>query len=227
MTSQHGQDAYVLQLLGHKRFGYFLDSGASNGVRCSNTRLLEQSYGWTGICVEPDTSFFSELVRNRRCICVNCCLYDVDGTVDFVAAGTVGGIPQEFTPALLPYVRGALGLPDDARLPTEQAPCRLVGSLLEEYRAPRVIDYWSLDTEGSELRILRGFPFAEYAVRVLSVEHNWGPSREEILEFLRGQGYLRFAELACDDVYVHPVTLDRGSAWRSRARRRWAHPPVS
>src|SRR6266849_3906884 len=95
--SYQGQDLLVLELLGRMRSGYFLDSGASNGIRGSNTRLLESAFGWTGICVEPNEAMFRELVRNRRCICFDCCLYHRNGAVDFLeAAGVYGGIVQEY-----------------------------------------------------------------------------------------------------------------------------------
>jgi hypothetical protein len=41
-----------------------------------------------------------------------------------------------------------------------------------EFVTPPVIDYWSLNTEGSEFAILKSFPFDEYSFRVLTVEHN-------------------------------------------------------
>src|SRR5690349_12765331 len=99
MASQYGQDLLVLELLGGMRGGFFLDSGAADGVSSSNTLLLEQSYGWKGICVEPNSTLFTQLVRNRRCTCVNCCLYDREGTVEFLEAATMlGGILAEYHP---------------------------------------------------------------------------------------------------------------------------------
>ncbi len=220
MTSQHGQDAFVLRTLGRLRSGFFLDSGASDGIRCSNTRALEQHYGWSGICVEPDPVFFQKLTGSRDCTCVNCCLYDFDGTVPFVHAGTVGGVRDELELEMLPHVWGALGLPDGAPLPVEPASCRTAASLLNEFGAPRVIDYWSLDTEGSELTILRSFPFSDYLVRMLTVEHNWGADRAAIRELLVGQGFVWVAQLVCDDVYVHNSVACHRLARRSRALRR-------
>lgn len=220
MTSQHGQDAYVLRTLGRLRPGFFLDSGASDGIRCSNTRQLEQHYGWTGICVEPDPVFFQQLTRSRHCTCVNCCLYAFDGTVPFVRAGTISGVPDEFAPDMLPHVRGALGLPDGAPLPVEPASCRTAASLLKEFGAPRVIDYWSLDTEGSELTILRSFPFSDYLVRMLTVEHNWSADRAAIHDLLVRQGFVWTDQLVCDDVYLHQSVANHGFARRSRALRR-------
>ena len=49
MVSQFGQDHIVLQLLGGLRRGFFLNSGAADGVTASNTQLLEKDYGWMGI----------------------------------------------------------------------------------------------------------------------------------------------------------------------------------
>jgi hypothetical protein len=89
---------------------------------------------------------------------------------------------------------------------------------LEEYGAPRIIDYWSLDTEGSELKILKNFPFDEYAFRVLTVEHNWLPARDEIRVFLRDRGYRWIKEIGCDDGYIHDALSPR-PAWRSNV---WA-----
>lgn len=223
--SLFGQDQWVVRLLGGQRGGFFLDSGASNGVRGSNTYLLETRYGWNGICVEPNDEFFAELVSRRSCHCVNCCLYDVDGEVDFVDAGVLGGIAREYHPRLLALARQVYGVParPDGSPATVTRRARTIRSVLRELGAPPTIDYWSLDTEGSELTILKSFPFDEYGFRVLTVEHNNFPVRREIERFLRERGYRRVAALAVDDCYVRAdVAADlaaRAPAWRSPALR--------
>lgn len=223
--SAFGQDAWVIQMLGGQRGGFFLDSGASDGVRGSNTLLLETEYGWNGICVEPNPVFFAALVRQRRCQCVCCCLYDRDGEVPFVDAQVLGGIAQDYPPSLLRQARATYGVAVDAdgRPATVLRPARAIPALLRELAAPPVIDYWSLDTEGSELSILRAFPFDQYRVRLLTIEHNWLPVREEIHAFMRARGYRRVGELAVDDCYVEEATATSSaapSAWRSGAWRR-------
>jgi hypothetical protein len=219
MSSQYGQDLFVLEVLGGMHDGFFLDSGASDGVQASNTHLLETSYGWKGICVEPNEAFFSELVRNRRCCCLNCCLYDREGNVDFLEnANTLGGILDEYHPALLQYAKASFHLPQDAsgRPATVHKAARTVRSVLRACEAPPIIDYWSLDTEGSELAILKSFPFDEYSFRVLTVEHNWLPVREDIKAFLESRGYQRIKVLEIDDCYVKDGYSPR-PAWRSHA----------
>lgn len=187
------------------RGGFFLDSGAADGVQGSNTLLLEASFGWNGICVEPNATFFGALVKNRRCSCVNCCLYDRDGAVDFLeTANWLGGIVNEYHPAHLQHAKATFQVPEDASgrpLVVQKAACT-VRSVLHDCAAPPVIDYWSLDTEGSEFAILKSFPFDEYEVRVLTVEHNRFPVREQIRKFLEGRGYRLVRELATDDGYV-------------------------
>ena len=187
------------------RDGFFLDSGASDGVQESNTQLLEESFGWKGICIEPNATYFAALVKNRRCFCVNCCLYDREGTVDFLeTANCLGGIVSEYHPAHLQHAKATFRVPEDlsGRPLAVQKAARTVRSVLREYSAPPVIDYWSLDTEGSEFAILKSFPFDEYKVRVLTVEHNGFPVREQIRKFLEDRGYRRARTLPIDDGYV-------------------------
>jgi FkbM family methyltransferase len=212
MHSQYGQDLFVLEVLEGKREGFFLDSGAADGVSASNTLLLERAFGWQGICIEPNERFFASLVRNRRCRCLNCCLYDREGEIEFLEdANTLGGILEEYDPAHLRFATRTFGIPAgvDGKPATVRKPARLTRSVLRECGAPPVIDYWSLDTEGSELALLKSFPFDEYACRVITVEHNWLPSREQIRGFLESRGYRRAAVLEIDDCYVSIQSSNR------------------
>jgi hypothetical protein len=228
--SYQGQDLFVIDILGGLRRGYFLDSGASNGRTGSNTWLLESAYGWTGVCVEPNNDSFRQLQANRACICLNCCLYNQDGPVEFLeAAGVYGGILDEYDPGHLRFTRKMLAgrWMDNVPPPTVSKRAHTIRSVLRGAGAPRTIDYWSLDTEGSELALLRSFPFDEYRLRVLTVEHNNGAVRAEIQSFLEARGYLRVRNLGIDDGYASAGELiggimgdATGQAWRSAVWRR-------
>jgi hypothetical protein len=218
MPSQYGQDRFVLEVLDGLQGGFFLDSGAADGVRGSNTQLLEQSYGWNGICVEPNHTLFAQLVRHRRCRCVNCCLYDRDGDVPFLeSAWMLGGILETYHPAHLRFAMNTFGLLANGEgIPaTVSKPARTVRAILRECSAPPIIDYWSLDTEGSELAILKSFPFDEYAVRVLTVEHNRLPLRISIQHFLETLDYCLVRTIEIDDCYVRAGDM---KTVRARAR---------
>jgi hypothetical protein len=220
--SYQGQDVFVMEVLGGQIGGYFLDSGASNGRKGSNTWLLESQYGWRGVCVEPNAETFRELQVNRNCVCLDCCLYDRDGAVDFLeVAGVYGGIIDEYDSRHFAFTRRILGnrWPDGAIAPTVSKAARTIRSVLRSAGAPRTIDYWSLDTEGSELTLLKSFPYDEYRFRVVTVEHNNNPIRSQIRNFLESRGYVWARDLGIDDGYVlahDEVGADvAGRAWRS------------
>jgi len=72
--SQEGQDSIIKQYFQSKDIleGTFLDVGALDGIRFSNTYLLEKS-GWSGICVEMHPSYYDLLVESRpNSVCYNC-----------------------------------------------------------------------------------------------------------------------------------------------------------
>ena len=77
--SQYWQDLFVLGQLGMKRNGYFVDFGATDGVRLSNTYLLERAYGWTGIAAEPARCWHDRLRANRRCHIETKCVWKKSG----------------------------------------------------------------------------------------------------------------------------------------------------
>jgi hypothetical protein len=126
----------------------------------------------------------------------------------------LGGILHEYDPAHLEYAKATFDLHVDVtgKPATVKKVTRTLRSVLQECEAPSVIDYWSLDTEGSELTILKTFPFEEYILRVITIEHNWSPLRAPIREFLESRGYLMIKTLGCDDCYVR--AQDVSSSWK-------------
>lgn len=70
---QAGQDWYVwytLVLSGKKRIGTFLDIGACEPVRISNTYLLEQA-GWTGFLMDNDPGAIERLKEERKSVVIH------------------------------------------------------------------------------------------------------------------------------------------------------------
>ena len=64
--AQLHQDLWVLHETRHKRNGYFVEFGATDGVNLSNTCLLEREFGWRGILAEPNPAWHAALRQNRK-----------------------------------------------------------------------------------------------------------------------------------------------------------------
>lgn len=74
-----------------------------------------------------------------------------------------------------------------------------LAEVFDRYDAPKVIDYFSLDVEGSETRILRDFPFDRYCFLTLTVER----PTPELNEILFANGYHFVRNSLYDTFYVH------------------------
>lgn len=153
-----------------KRSGYFVEAGAANGKAASSCYLLETTLEWTGICIEPNDYFFKDLVQNRpNSQCENVCLSDTPGTVRFVQGEAgyelyLSGIKNN----LEQFKDGSNDFLKQGTEVTKQAVT--LASLLQKHQAPQVIDYGAFDIEGSELPVLRAFPFDRYRFLALSME---------------------------------------------------------
>ncbi len=199
--SQLHQDLFVLSVLDLKRNGFFVEFGATDGIGLSNTWLLEKEFGWSGILVEPARCFHQMLRQNRNCqIDTRVVFRNSKSRVEFVETpdAYLSGISQ-ISPTLKQRQKKSL------TKYSVQSVSLL--DLLLEHRAPRVVDYLSLDTEGSEFEILKDFDFSRFEFRVITCEHNFTPRREAVLDLLTEKGYERvFANISrWDDWYIKNI----------------------
>jgi len=183
--AQLQQDFFVLQEVGIKRDGFFVEVGASDGLRFSNTFLLEKDLGWKGILVEPAKVFHNRLKTNRTGSDIDFrCVWKFSGkTIDFIETTE----PELSTVAAFLELDGA-PRKEAARYPVETVS---LNDLLSQHSAPNQIDYISLDTEGSEYVILSSFDFDKYDVKIFTIEHNYTSNRERVYELMTSNGYER------------------------------------
>ena len=200
-TSQLGQDLWVLERTGHKRGGFFVEFGATDGVLLSNTYLLEQEFGWSGICAEPNPKLFEQLCANRRCKVSSACIGSRTGSrVDFILADAYGGIADFAAEDSHADKREAFRQLGAVTTMTTVS----LNDFLVEQGAPRHIDYLSIDTEGSEFDILDAFPFDAWTIDLITVEHNYSARRDSIRALLERHGF-RCEEHEWDDWYSRVI----------------------
>jgi FkbM family methyltransferase len=180
--------------------GFFVEFGASDGVALSNSHMLEKHFGWTGVLCEPSTAWHEALKQNRSCVIDTRCVYSVTGDKISFSENYLGELS-----AITAYAEpNGSGILKRTTSSYEVETISLL-DLLKEHNAPRVIDFLSIDTEGSEFEILRNFDFQSYRFGAICVEHNFADTREKIKKLLLANGYVQVhPDLSeFDDWYVH------------------------
>lgn len=199
---QCGQDVFLVEdVFGRQRDGVFVDVGAHDGIRFSNTYYLERHLGWQGLAIEPLPEVYEALRRNRRCDTVQGCVANAAGEVRFLAITGYGtmlsGIVDEYDPRHVARIDRELA-DRDSRRDIITVPAYTLAELLEEHGLTRV-DYLSIDVEGPELKILESIPFDRFDIRVISVENNYQDLR--LRRVLRRAGYTLIARAGPDEFY--------------------------
>jgi len=197
--SQFLQDIWVAYELNLRQNGFFVEFGGADGVKGSNSYLLETEYGWRGVLAEPARIWYPKIRDNRNCFIDNRCVW--------IESGQSISFNQ---PAIAAHSTIDAFSDSDSHADTRKNGLRYdvetvsLIDLLDYWNAPRKIDYLSIDTEGSELDILKAFDFDEYEIRLITIEHNHTEKRDEIYKFLLSKGYVRkFEKLSnVDDWYV-------------------------
>jgi FkbM family methyltransferase len=196
VQSQYGQDIFVESVLGGKRKGTFLEVGALDGITASNTYYLEKALGWTGILIEANPQYYALLAKNRsQCQCVQSCISDTSETVEFVDHGGLSGIKGQLS---VQHTESTGNAPV-IRLPTE--PLQAVLDKLQTHH----LDYLSVDTEGSELSVLKSVDYSHTDITLIGVEVNYRDydrSFKPLSDFLQRKGY-RYLERIGVDCFFH------------------------
>ena len=194
--SQKGQDKWVIfTVLPFKRNGFFLDLAAADGTTHSNSYVLEKLFGWSGICIEPNPSFLSRLKQKRSCTIDGSVVSDKREKVKFrIDNGQLGGIIAEDTDNS-ERIRGEQ-LSEAEIMTFESVP---LNELLEQYNAPHMIDYFSLDVEGCEERIITSLDFDKYHFNCVTIERPTPKVNEVLFE----NGYVFVKNNYFDSFYIH------------------------
>jgi len=198
--SQLGQDFVAVWLFGTN--GFFVEFGAADGKHLSNSYLLEK-VGWKGCLAEPSRGFHAALAQNRPSTPLEKrCVWSKSGEqLEFV----------ETFVGELSTVRAFEDTDDHDRSDSTRYPVQTIAfeEFLASQDAPRVIQFLSIDTEGSELEILSSLDFNQRRFGFIAVEHNYTKNRGPIHDLLAGHGYVRFGERFSlfDDWYIHPEVL--------------------
>jgi len=176
--SQLGQDliAEVVNEMNNSK--YFIEFGASDGIRLSNTFLLEKEFGWRGLLAEPGRQWQEDLQRNRVCCIDLRCVWKSSGEyLPFSENGELSGLISHLDTKVVK---------NNYLVETVE-----INDLMEFWRVPKELGLLSIDTEGSEFEILNQLNFDKYKFNLIVCEHNYSKNRRKIHKLLTSRGYTR------------------------------------
>lgn len=196
--SQFGQDRIVHELL-NKSNGFFIEIGAYDGIVNSNTLFFEQ-LGWTGIAIEPNMSIFNTLTLNRRCQCLNIGISDKDGQMPYMEISgyceQLSGLKSKYNYKHWERVNRE-AKEYKCKIKEISIPCLSFNSFISKYNISHC-DFLSVDTEGSEIDIIKSIDWNNFYCKIICVENPYGFDFSTILP----KYYKLCNRIECDDIYI-------------------------
>lgn len=186
MFSQFHQDYYLYtrHFINLKRQGTYIDIASNDPISISNTYFFDRCLQWKGVCVEGNHVYFEPTYRYRSCQLVPTCVGSRDGQfVTFGLHGGAGGVLGDTYKS----TKRLQKLNQTIDTITER--CTTMELVLKREGITE-IDFLSLDVEGHELEVLKGFGLDSVIVKVMTIEVT-GSDLSQIEAFLENMGYKR------------------------------------
>jgi len=189
--SQDLEDILIDKLLGKKKRGLYVDVGAYDTTRFSNTKKFYLR-GWQGINIEPDPIRIDKFYKERqRDINLNFGVANKNGRLDFYKFNpqTLSTFSQKQAQA---YQKQGFILTQKVKIKV----CKL-SYLLERYLGKKSIDFLSIDTEGFDLEVLKSNNWKKFKPKVICIES----SEKSIDKLLLDQGYTEVFKNSVNSIY--------------------------
>lgn len=189
--AQNGEDIVIDNLLGRKKKGTYVDIGAYDPTRFSNSNRFYKR-GWKGINIEPDPkrikNFYKERSRDTN---LNIGIANKNGVLKFYKfePNTLSTFSKNSANT---YKKQGYNLSEVIEIPTQR-----IADVLSRCSMGKKIDFFSIDTEGFDLEVLKSNDWKRFQPRVICVE-----AGKEVENFLSDLGYKKVYQSATNSVFV-------------------------
>ena len=194
--TQFGEEWLVRDFFQDKRGGVFVDVGANHYRVHSMTYYLETQLGWSGVAIEPQSSFAADWAAHRP------------RTKFFAmfASDTVGDAVTFYVPQTK-HGLNASGRPDAAVVPTTETtvPSTTITAALDQ-AGIAAIDFLSMDIELFEPKALAGFDIGRFRPALACIEAH-RVVRQQIIDYFDAHGYVlvgKYLRADANNLYFKP-----------------------
>jgi FkbM family methyltransferase len=207
---QNHEDKYIQEFFPFGYIGNCLEiGGGSDGITHSNTYYFEKK-GWNALVVEAQPNFAMNIKNNRKNVLNAAVTSKSSDKIDFNVV-YCNGIPWGGMSSLVVDERlielhknmGFIVETKKIKVPS----LTLQDCVLSHFPKGTVIDFISVDTEGTELDVIKSINFEDIMVKLLIIENNFGSS--EIGEYLTKIGWKKEFMIEQNEFYINTNTEHR------------------
>ena len=199
--SQFGEDRIIQDFfpMGYK--GVCIDVGATDGIGMSNSYHFEQQ-GWLCICCEANPDMYDSLKINRSAA-IHCAVGAEDkDEVQFkiVTLEGQGGNQTAVSSVEIDQRLYDQHLFLQPSVKVINVPMLTLNTILLKYPHIDKIDFLSIDTEGTEIDVMKGFDIHKWQPKVVVLENNFDDRK--YVDYMESVGYRRALRNVVNDFYI-------------------------
>ncbi|XP_060086057.1 uncharacterized protein LOC132565433 [Ylistrum balloti] len=197
----NGQTPFIDSRLNYIEGGFYVECGALNGEKGSNSLFFEKVRKWNGLLIEADPSNYEVLMtKHRKAFTMHACL----NPKPYPAVMTFN---KAFNRGRVVHNQDAKNWIKKQNIQSDpvQVQCLPLYSILLALNQTTV-DFFSLDVEGDELSVLKTIPFDKVNIKMLTVEYVHDTGRfSELQAFMEKNGYETLLRMQRDNGSVNDI----------------------
>lgn len=169
--SQSEEDEELLKWFTDICGGTYLEMGGLDGVLFSNSYVFNRGLGWKGVLIEASPSKYPLLVKNRpneiATVHAGACEKSMDlHWIENPDRACVGGFLEFAAPSFQKQF-----WTEEAIRKAQVVKCKPMKQILQETVGPKFFfDFFSLDVEGAEYKVLKSIDFDQVGFGIVLVE---------------------------------------------------------
>jgi FkbM family methyltransferase len=202
-NSAEDELAMIRAFFDDKKTGFYVDVGANDPVIGSQTYHLEQ-LGWQGLLIEPLPYLADALRETRKAVVAQFACSAPENhnkKLQFLMAGVYSTLNK--TPI-------AIGANSKAYV---DVTCKTLDSILEENEVAPEFDFISIDIEGHEMEMFKGFTLQKWQPKLILLEDH--VTNHDKHQHMQKNGYQLLMRTAMNSWYV-PKTLGYQLSFKAR-----------